>query len=176
MSTLVPVLIYSAIFFGLFLILRSRFRRQYEPRSFLSTLREQERTPSLPGGLFGWIGQFSKVPDSWVLNHQSIDGYLFLRFLKISTIICLVGCCITFPILWPVYATGGAGLQQLAVISLANVAPPNNPRLYAAVFVAWAFYGKFPTKKRHYATEVLLKYLGRGLRECFGGPSLLAIA
>lgn len=145
LATLIPVLLISAIYFGLFLIFRARFRRQYEPRSFLASLRDQERTPGLPGGLFGWIGQFSKIPDSWVLNHQSIDGYLFLRFLKISCIICLVGCCITFPILWPVYATGGNQQQQLAILTLGNVAPPNNPRLYAATFVAWAFYGKLAT-------------------------------
>ena len=127
----------------LFLILRRTMRRQYAPRTFLATLREQERTPPVSSGMFGWIGDFIKIPDTWVLNHQSIDGYLLLRYLKISTIICLVGCCITFPILWPVDATGGFGATQLDAITILNVAPPNNPRLYAHVFVAWAFFGTY---------------------------------
>ena len=141
LSTLLPVLLISVIYFVLFLVFRPRFRRQYEPRSFMANLREQERTPALPSGLFNWIGKFSQVPDSWVLNHQSIDGYLFLRFLKISVIICFVGCCITFPVLWPVYATGGGGQPQLSMLTIGNLVSPNSPRLYASVFVAWAFYG-----------------------------------
>jgi hypothetical protein len=75
-----------------------------------------ERSPLLPSGLLDWFGAFFKIPDTYVLNHQSIDGYLLLRFLKISTIICLVGCCITFPVLFPVNATAGGAGQQLDIL------------------------------------------------------------
>lgn len=95
----------------------------------------------MPTGLFNWIGPFFKIPDSYVLNHQSIDGYLLLRFLKIATVICLVGCVITWPILFPVNATGGGPKQQLDILTYANVLPGNNPRYYAHSFVAWFFLG-----------------------------------
>ena len=142
-STLIPILIISGIMVLVFLILRRTMRRQYAPRTFLATLREQERTPPVSNSMFGWIKDFMKIPDTWVLNHQSIDGYLLLRYLKISTIICLVGCIMTFPILFPVDATGGAGSMQLDAITIQNILPPNNPRLYAHVFVGWLFYGSY---------------------------------
>lgn len=59
-----------------------------------------------------------------MLNHHSLDGFLFLRYLKLSVISCLVGVAITWPILFPVHATGGGGQTQLDVLSMANVANP----------------------------------------------------
>lgn len=138
-STLIPILVIAGIQVLVFLILRRTMRRQYAPRTFL--LRPQERSPALSTSMFGWIKEFVQIPDTWVLNHQSIDGYLLLRFLKISTIVCLVGCCITFPILFPVDATGPLGGQQFDAVNMLNVGTPNNPRLYAHVFVSWAFFG-----------------------------------
>ena len=70
-----------------------------------------------------------------------MDGFLLLRFLKVCVAILVVGCLLTFIILWPVYATAGGIQQNLAKIALGNVPSPNNSRLYAAVFVAWIFYG-----------------------------------
>lgn len=82
---------------------------------------------------------FNALPDTYVLQHNSLDGYFLLRYLKISVIICLVGCCITWPILFPVNATGGGGEQQLNILSFSNVQNAN--RYYAHTFVAWIFIG-----------------------------------
>ena len=103
--------------------------------------RLRERSPALPAGLFNWFGAFFKIPDTYVLNHQSIDGYLLLRFLRIATTICLVGCIITFPVLFPVNITGGGGLVQLDILTFGNVAGHGNPRFYAHTFVAWIYFG-----------------------------------
>lgn len=105
----------------------------------------RERSPDLPNGLFNWIGAFNKVPDSYVLNHHSLDGFLLLRYLKISVVICFVGCLMTWPILFPVNATGGMGEQQLDLISYSNINTKVSAgvnRLYAHTFVAWAFFSK----------------------------------
>ena len=96
----------------------------------------------MPNGLFNWIGEAMKIPDTYVLNHQSLDGYLLLRYLKLSATICFVGCCITWPILFPVNATGGAGHKQLDVVSFSNVV--NKNRYYAPLFVSWIFFGTRP--------------------------------
>ena len=104
----------------------------------------RERTPALPSGLFNWLGAFNKIPDTYALQHQSIDAYLFLRFLRICAAITLVGACITWPILFPVNATGGGGGSQLDLLSLSNVNTDNDSgrnRLYAHAFVGWLFYG-----------------------------------
>ena len=101
----------------------------------------RERSPDLPSGLFNWIGTFNKIPDSYVLNHQSLDGFLLLRYLKISVALCFFGALITWPILFPVNATGGGGQKQLDLISFTNVKNTKN-RYYAHTFVAWIYYSK----------------------------------
>lgn len=93
--------------------------------------------------MFGWIPEMMKIPDTHVLNHHSMDGYFLLRFLKISVVITFVGCCITWPILFPVNATGGGGQVEFNLLAFTNVKSyANNPRLYAHTFVSWIFFSK----------------------------------
>lgn len=120
-TTMVPTLIIAVVFFLGFCILRTKFSRNYMPRSFLGALRPRERTPDLPKGLFNWIPAFYQIPDTYVLQHHSMDGYLFLRFLKISVVCCIVGCVITFPVLFPVNITGGGIKTQFEILTMANV-------------------------------------------------------
>ncbi len=110
---------------SLFLVLRRTQRRIYEPRTYLGSLREQERTPRLSNSLLGWIPGFFKIPDVYVLQHNSLDGYFFLRYIKIAIIICFIGCCITWPVLFPVNATGGGGQKQLNLLTFSNVLNKN---------------------------------------------------
>lgn len=65
-----------------------------------------ERTPQPQDTKFGWISGFRGLSDDHVLMHSSLDNYLFLRMFKILFGICLVGSIITWPILFPVNATG----------------------------------------------------------------------
>lgn len=96
----------------------------YRPRTFVGSLQPYERTPTLSNTLLGWIPEFYAIPDTWILNHHTLDGFLFLRFLKMSVVGCLVGCAITWPILFPINATGGVGKTQLDLLTMANVANP----------------------------------------------------
>lgn len=82
-STLVPVAITAGVYFLIFIILRRSQRRFYAPRSYIGSLRENERTPALPGGYLNWIGRFWKIPDSLALQTQSLDSYLYLRFIRV---------------------------------------------------------------------------------------------
>jgi hypothetical protein len=79
------------------------------------------------------------VPDKFMLYHQSLDSYLFLRFLRTLIFICIVGACITWPILMPINATGGGKATELNRISIGNVKDKN--KLYAHATVAWVFFG-----------------------------------
>ncbi|KAF2162622.1 hypothetical protein M409DRAFT_68935 [Zasmidium cellare ATCC 36951] len=121
LSTLAPVAVYAAVWFILFLILRNRFPRYYRPRTFLGSLRDEQRTPRPKDGMFAWVSEFWSMPDTYILNHHTLDGYLFLRFLKISVVCCFVGCLITWPVLFPINATGGGGKSQLDLLTFANV-------------------------------------------------------
>lgn len=78
------------------------------------------------------------VPDKFVLYHQSLDSYLFLRFLRTLIFICVVGAFITWPILIPVNATGGGRSKELNRISIGNV--KKKKHLYAHATVAWVFF------------------------------------
>lgn len=50
----------------------------------MGSLRPNERSPNVSDSFFGWIKEFYAIPDTWILNHHTLDGYLFLRFLKVS--------------------------------------------------------------------------------------------
>ncbi|TKA70208.1 hypothetical protein B0A49_04808 [Cryomyces minteri] len=139
-STLVPVLLFALVWFALFLILRSKLPRNYRPRTFLGSLRQNERSPSLPTGLFNWFGAFFSLPDTYVLNHHSLDGFLFLRLLKISVVTCFVGCLITWPVLFPVNATGGGGQTQFDLLTMGNVTN-SYYRYFAHAGCAYLFFG-----------------------------------
>lgn len=101
-----------------------------------------QRSPKLPDGLFRWINAFRKIPDIHALHHQSLDAYLFLRYLHVCTITCAVSMGITWPLVLPINATGGNGKSQLEMISYSNInIETASKRLYAHVLAAWLVYG-----------------------------------
>jgi hypothetical protein len=81
-----------------------------------------------------------KVPDTFVLNHSSLDGFLFLRYMKILCVIALVGCCITWPVLLPLHAFGGGINTQLDLLTFGNVIEAK--LYYIHAIVAWIYFGK----------------------------------
>lgn len=114
----------------------------YMPRTYLGVLRPEERTPPSSTGLVNWLRDMYRLPDEYVLQHHSMDAYLLLRFLKTVSMICFVGACMTFPILFPVNATGGGNKEQLDILSIANVSEQTFGRYFAHCFVAWLFVGR----------------------------------
>ncbi|KAI1386334.1 DUF221-domain-containing protein [Hypoxylon trugodes] len=140
--TLGPVALVAAAYVGIFLVLRKSHRRYYAPRTYLGSLRTSERSPALPNGLFNWIGPFWKLPDIYTLQHQSLDAYLFLRFLRMIVVICFVGCCVLWPVLFPVNATAHGKATQVDILSYAHIdKDTESNRYYVHVFMAWIFYG-----------------------------------
>ncbi|KAI6087135.1 DUF221-domain-containing protein [Hypoxylon rubiginosum] len=140
--TLAPIALAAGVYITIFLILRKSQRRFYAPRTYLGSLRPNERSPILPNGWFNWIGPFWRMPNIHALQHQSLDAYLFLRFLRVLVIICFVGCCLLWPVLFPVNATGGGTSQQVDILSYSNInKDTQSSRYYAHTFMAWIFYG-----------------------------------
>ncbi|KAJ9610518.1 phosphate metabolism protein 7 [Cladophialophora chaetospira] len=138
-STLVPTALIALIAVSAFLIFRTRYNRVYRPRSDNRLLERAWTTPESKTGFFGLIRNFSSLPDSYVLGHNSLDGYLWLRMFKVFIVMSLVGCVITWPVLFPVNATGHGGQQQLDMLSMSNVADPK--RFYAHAIIAWIYLG-----------------------------------
>lgn len=75
-----------------------------------------------------------------MLNYGTLDGFFFLRYLKVIRNICVAGCLITWPVLFPINATGGNGHTELAMLTIGNVEDPK--KLYAHLVMAWLFFGK----------------------------------
>jgi hypothetical protein len=142
-STLIPTALLAIAFVAAFLIGRKYFRRVYAPRTYLDHLGTQRQTPAPGGGLFGWIKDFKNLKDEYILDHQSIDGYLFVRFFKVLIVTSFLGCLITWPVLFPINITGGAGQQQLDLLSMSNINPSgrNVNRYYAHAIVSFVFLG-----------------------------------
>ncbi|WPH04630.1 Hypothetical protein R9X50_00752300 [Acrodontium crateriforme] len=138
-ATVLPVAIGAGVWFTLFIVFRRIFKRNYQARSVISSLRPEERSPQLSDSMFGWIKEFLNMRDDYILQHHTLDGYLFLRFLKLSVVICFVGCVITWPVLFPVTATGGAGGSQLDLLAMGNV--NNFWRYWAHAGCAVIFFG-----------------------------------
>ncbi|KAI0996402.1 Uncharacterized protein K3495_g11778 [Podosphaera aphanis] len=142
LATLAPTLLISLVYVTIFFYLRKSQRRFYAPRTYIGTLNKWEHTETLPNGFFNWIPAFCKIPDTSVLQRQSLDAYLFLRFLKVTVLVTFIGALITWPILLPVYITGGNGNGQLDMFSIGNInLSGNGPyRYYASTFAACLFF------------------------------------
>ena len=137
-ATLIPVLAYTIVCLLIFLTLRTRCPRVYSPRTTLKSLEPHERSAPLSRGIFKWFKQFRQVPDSFVLNHGSIDGFLFLRFLKILILIFAVGSGIALPVLLPINAIGKGGNDGLDLFTMGNVT--DKTYYYAHAAVACVFF------------------------------------
>lgn len=147
LSTLASAAIVAGICLPLFLYLRLRLPNLYQPRALRGTLRPEQRSPPLPQGYLNWIRPFLQVPDTHVLNTQSLDGYLLLRLLRVAVVSCVVGCLITWPILFPVNITGPGLGNQLNLLTIghaaATLAPSSYYRYYAHTLCAYIFFREF---------------------------------
>lgn len=126
------------IFFGFFLLFRMKFIRIYLPKS-MDILPPKDRVRPLPKDPFRWLFIILTKKDSYILKHVGLDGYLFIRFLRVFGIffICSILIC---AILFPVNAAGSKksakGIDKLAIGAVKD-----ESRYYAHVFVGWVFYG-----------------------------------
>ncbi|KAL3229778.1 Phosphate metabolism protein 7 [Nakaseomyces bracarensis] len=146
-SAFVTTLIFNGlvalIFILLFWYFKPRNKRVYEPRTLtdVQTISEEERIDTIEydEDHTNWISFLLTRPHSFLIQHCSMDGYLYLRYLGIFTGISFISCFILFPILLPVNATNGNHLKGFEVMSFSNV--KNKNRFYAHVFLSWIIFG-----------------------------------
>ncbi|KAL6923115.1 hypothetical protein FSHL1_000365 [Fusarium sambucinum] len=138
-GTFIPVAIYCVVCIIFFSVFRVKCSRVYAPRAIPSLRSPHKHIPPLPTGWFDWVKPFFKTPDTFVLNHGSLDGFFFLRYLKVLRNTFLVGILISWPILFPVHITGGNKLSQLDILTIGKIS--NNRRMFAHVAVAYMFFG-----------------------------------
>jgi hypothetical protein len=78
------------------------------------------------GGMdWSWYWRFvcwlEAASDETVLRTNGLDGFFFLRYLRKAQLICFIGCCMTWPVLFPVNATGGGISEGLDILSMSNI-------------------------------------------------------
>lgn len=138
-AAFVPTVVIATLYMIVFVLIRQRFPKVYSPRTYIGTVQEKHRTPSKDAsGYFGWVHTMRLVPDKFMLYHQSLDSYLFLRFLRTLIFICIIGSVISWPILLPANWTGGGNSKELNRLGIGNV--KHKDHLYAHAVVAWVFF------------------------------------
>lgn len=128
------------VFIVLFLILRPYQKRIYQPRSNINTIPREERPRPLKSGIWQWFVDLVTRRESEVLQDAGLDGYFFLRYLRLIFLISVVGIVCLFPILLPVNATSNGGQDGFNLLSFTNASNQKN-RYFAHVFLSWLFYG-----------------------------------
>lgn len=139
LSSLIPNLVIFAVFMTLFVVLRKRQRRVYEPRSSVNTVPKNYQSEAAPKGLFAWATHLFKKPQSYILEQTGPDGYFFLRYLLEFCFICFLGCLLVWPVIFPIDATNSNHNKQLDILTYGNV--KNKWRYFAHVFISWLFFG-----------------------------------
>ena len=138
LAAFIPTFTTAVITLAIFLGIRNSFRKFYAPRTFLGTIPEKERTPESSADGKSFIHDYRTLTDRFVLQHNSLDAYLYLRFLKFIVLVLFIGSCITFPILLPLNATGGGTASQLDRLSFSNVAKKGHT--WGHLVVAWVLF------------------------------------
>ena len=137
-STLVANIVLFGIFITCFILLRLKFKRIYSPKSSFDLVPEEKKPEPLPKDPFRWIFILLAKPESFILQQAGLDGYFFLRYLKIFGYLFGFGL-LTWIILLPINASNGNHLKGFDQLSIANI--KNEDRYYAHVFIGWIWYG-----------------------------------
>ncbi|KAF2752051.1 DUF221-domain-containing protein [Sporormia fimetaria CBS 119925] len=138
LSAFVPTWLSAMLFVAVFVLIRHRFPKIYSPRTFMGTIKEKDRTPAPRRSYFDWFHALRNTPDKFTLYHQSLDSYLYLRFLRTLIFICVVGCCLTWPILLPLNANGGGAATELDKLTIGNVS--DGKKLYGHAIISCIFF------------------------------------
>lgn len=138
LAAFIPTFIVALGYFAVFIVVRNWFRVFYAPRTFLGTVDEKDRTPVSDLAKGSWFRDFKELTDVFILQHNSLDAYLYLRFLRFIIWICFLASCLTFLVLLPVNATGGGSAQELDRITFSNI--NKNGHIWAHVVVAWVLF------------------------------------
>ncbi|ETI21294.1 hypothetical protein G647_07640 [Cladophialophora carrionii CBS 160.54] len=158
-ASLVTAITVFAIQVVIFLLIKDRFARIYQPRTYL--VPERERTKPSPPGWWKWIKPVVSTSNSDFVQKCGLDAYFFLRYLRTLLKIFVPAALVILPILIPLNMVDGrgarfalgrnenasnvTGLDQLA---WGNVAPDHTGRYWAhwllALFlIVWICYVSF---------------------------------
>lgn len=149
-SSLVLNFVSFAVFLILFIILRTRLHRIYEPRAYIEDLQKEKRMKRLPRKPWGWIAPVYRTfnDKDFIIEKSGIDCYFFIRFLRMVVIIFLPALLLVWPILLPINIVDGVNDNPLAGqtavtgldrLAFGNVSRAHTSRYWAHLVLAYAF-------------------------------------
>ncbi|KAL1745478.1 hypothetical protein HDZ31DRAFT_81894 [Schizophyllum fasciatum] len=142
-DSFVTALVFNAIVFGaeigVFTVLRPWFRAIYEPRTYVPPPSKRSPTIDALAGLRrASSATLSKLDPRNIIPASGLDAYLFVRFLRMLTRIFAPIWVLSWLILLPLDAVGGAG-DGLERFTFGNVSRTNTARYWAHLILAWVF-------------------------------------
>ncbi|KAG5357986.1 hypothetical protein CJU89_4479 [Yarrowia sp. B02] len=139
LSSLVVAIVIFGVQLALFVLIRPRIKKLYEPRTYLVPPKLRVSSPG--SGLVDWLTATVKYDIEDVIDRGGLDSYFFLRFMRMLLWIFGIACCIIIPILVPINATGNTadmlseptGMDNL---SWSNIGPYKSSRYSAHLVMA----------------------------------------
>ncbi|KAF3935384.1 hypothetical protein ABW20_dc0101255 [Dactylellina cionopaga] len=125
---------------AIFLVIRRRLARIYEPRTYM--VPERKKTAPPPKGWLSWLPAMLTTRDPEYISKSGLDSFCFLRFLRMMLKICILQSLLIIPIMLPINATGGMDkdpnfpVQGIDRFSWGNIAANKQSRRTAALLMA----------------------------------------
>ncbi|KAG8794462.1 hypothetical protein FRC12_024241 [Ceratobasidium sp. 428] len=147
----VTALVLNAAIFGaeilIFTIIRRSFPSIYEPRSRF--LPEGKRQRPLGDGLFSWPVSIFKADHKDIQQHNGMDAYFFVRYLRMMVRVFLPIWLISWAVLLPVDSAGLNNKTGLDQFTFGNIPQDRQVRYAAHLVLAWflTFWVLFNIKK-----------------------------
>lgn len=144
-TTLIVSGVIALIEVTIFLIIRTKFKRIYEPKTYIGD--ENRRVEPLPKTLFGWLPSLLRMPQEDLIRISGLDAYFFGRYLYIHAFFFISSFIILSIILLPIYIVDGKGesygKKGLDILTFGNISPSNSSRYAAPLVLAYVFIGVF---------------------------------
>ena len=144
-TTLVVAAIIAVVQIAIFLIFRTKFKRIYEPKTFIGP--EDRRVEPLPRSFCGWLPALLKMPQEDLIRTSGLDAYFFARYLYIHAFFFLCSFVLLAIILFPIYTVNGkgesGGKAGLDILTFGNIALSHSSRYTAPLIMAYIFIGTF---------------------------------
>ncbi|GAA5918190.1 hypothetical protein JCM1841_005294 [Sporobolomyces salmonicolor] len=156
-TAFVTGLIVAGIELAIFMVIKNRFRKIYNPRSYL--VSPKNRVDPLPHSLLGWIPHVIRADAKQIIAKNGLDAYVFVRFLFLMIEIFLPFMAITWIILLPVDAAGSAGSHTgIERFTFGNVGLSEQPRYAAHLILCWlGTFWVFYLIRREWSTYIVLR-------------------
>ncbi|KAG8707764.1 hypothetical protein FRC08_000309 [Ceratobasidium sp. 394] len=138
-SSFVTALVLNAAIFGAeilaFTVIRRSFPSIYEPRSRF--LPEGKRQRPLGDGLLSWPLSIFKADHKDIQQHNGMDAYFFVRYLRMMVWIFLPIWLISWAVLLPVDSAGLNNKDGLDQFTFGNIPQDRQVRYAAHLLLAW---------------------------------------